>query len=308
MNDDLQRFFLSKNLVINSVISHGAYGEVYNVFSTQYNRTFAMKKIPISKFNEMEINCLKAIDDTRIVSLYDYYVYDGCAYMLMEYCPNDLEKMIRMSTKFSPNDLQRLVYEVTACVKACHNRNIAHCDIKPANFMFDTYGRLKIGDFGLSLIMQQDQKIKYAKGTKLFMSPEILNNSVHDPFKADIWALGVTIYYIATSALPFYARDNGLLSEKIARGVYLDELVDDIVLRKIISACLEIDPLKRPTIDELLKLPYFTHYQMASSSKLTHKLLMKRSIMSNPCFRLKHKSISVIHKDAPLIIPNLNCN
>lgn len=214
MNQELTDFFLSKNLVVNSVISHGSFGEVFQVFSTQYKTVFALKKIPLNKFNQDEVECVKAIDDSRIVSLYDYYIYEGNAYMLMEFCPNDLEKLVQNSCKFNEYELQKLTYDVVMAIKSCHDRNIAHCDIKPANFMFDIYGRLKIGDFGFSVFCDPSKTIKNYKGTKLFMSPEVINKQSHDPFIADIWSLGVTLYYIATSSLPFYSRDSVSLFDK----------------------------------------------------------------------------------------------
>lgn len=261
MNDMETSYFATQGTQYINPIANGAFGSVYNVYSSNYQNNFALKKIPIKIFKESEIQCLKAIDDPRIVSLFNYYKFNDSVYLLMEYCPNDLETLFKNRSAMQPVQICQYLYDAIAAVKSCHDRNIAHCDIKPNNFLLDKYGRIKIGDFGLSKIFLDHPSSLDFHGTKLFMAPEIFYKKEFNPMQADIWALGVTIYHLVTGGFPYFASDPKMLLEKIERGVYCDEYIDDRLLANLISRCLVYKPDKRATVDELLKMPYFQQFQ-----------------------------------------------
>lgn len=257
MNQAELSFFESQGISYNGIIAQGGYGVVYEVYSSKYKSNFALKKIPQQAFSDSEIECLKAIDDPRIVRLYQTYNFNNYIYLLMEYCSNDLDKMFKHKRISSEDELYRYVYDTILAVKACHDRNIAHSDIKPANFLVDQYGRIKISDFGLSSCYAGEHKCCIFKGTKLFMAPEIFSKKEYDPYKADMWSLGVTIYYIATHHYPFVDKDVNKIQEYIINGDYNKERIKDPLLAEVIQACLEKNPVIRVSIDEILRLPYF---------------------------------------------------
>ncbi|EAY09896.1 CAMK family protein kinase [Trichomonas vaginalis G3] len=234
----------------------------------QYGSNFALKKIPEEFFNQSEIDCLIAIDHPKIVSLYRYYRFDGCVYMLMEYCPNDLNKLMKSRRQIESSELYSYVSAVLEAVKACHDRCIAHSYIKPSNFFIDKYNRIKIGDFGLSKMYKDKPLSSLLEGTELFMAPEIFTENQYNPMKSDIWAVGVTIYFMATHLYPFYSKDPEILFEKIQSGVYSDDCIDDKNLCKVISSCLKINPYERLTINQLLELPYFQKEDSYSEENL----------------------------------------
>lgn len=257
METDEAEYFKEQGIICNKVIASGAYGIVYMVYHNAYKSTFALKRVPKASFNESELECLKAIDNPHIVSLYKTYKFNGNCYMLMEYCPNSLSNMIKEGTSMNPIDLYKYAYDILLSLKACHDCNIAHCDIKPTNFLIDRYGRLKISDFGLSGCFSKNQKTNVFQGTKLFMAPEIFSAAEYDPMKADIWAIGVTLYLMATGNYPFYAQDYNSLAHLIGKGLYSNELVEDVLLANVISSCLDLIPANRPTVDQILAMPYF---------------------------------------------------
>lgn len=247
-------FFEEQGLFFQKRLGSGGYGTVDLVFSQQYNECFALKRISSETFNDAELQCLKTVDDPRIVNLYNYYKIDDQVYLLMEYCPNDLEKLVAKE-KLDQATINQYVLDVCMCIKACHDRNIAHSDIKPANFLVDRWGRIKISDFGLSSMHQS--RSKCYKGTKMFMSPEIYLQQEFNPMKADIWALGVTLYFVATRFYPFYHKDPTIIMQKIMNLKYCEDVVEDPLLRHVISKCLNPNPHHRPKIDEVLELPFF---------------------------------------------------
>ena len=261
MNQKEVQFFQSLGIEFLGFIGRGAYGEVFLAHSTKYKCNFVLKKVPCDCFNETEIECLKRLDDIHIVNLYDYYKFEGNIYMLLEYCPNDLDRLMK-DVKSLPHDiLVKYCHQVLLSVKACHDQKIAHSDIKPSNFLLDKYGHVKITDFGLSTIFTKDPSSTTFKGTRAFMAPEMVKDRTFNPMAADIWAVGVTLYYLATFSLPFFSLDLSKLTESILRGVYADSIIDDSLLRQLIARCLEIDPNERATVDELLNSRFFKEVQ-----------------------------------------------
>lgn len=256
--DDLDKSFLQKNkLQFVDIIGKGGYGVIFLVFSPQYSRQFALKKVQSKRFRQAEIDCLKVIDDQNIVSLYQYYYYGEFVYMLMEFCPSTVEKVVKQRSFIDGPDLLNYTQSILKGLKACHDRNISHNDIKPSNFLIDQYGRVKVGDFGLSCIHEENELSELYAGSLAFVAPEILNKKPFDPFKADIWSLGVTFFYIATGQLPWRAITKEDLIECISNGIVDYSLLSNRKYATFVMHCLRPDPATRPTIDQLLNSPIF---------------------------------------------------
>ncbi|EAX94589.1 AGC family protein kinase [Trichomonas vaginalis G3] len=280
-------FFKSQGIEYQSTIAQGGFGVVFYVYSTHYHSFFALKKIPDVSFNESEIECIKQIDDPHIVSLYQYYKFDNSIYLLMEYCPSDLEKYLKSNRHISEIQLQKYIYDAVKAIHQCHAKGIAHCDIKPSNFMFDKYGRLKIGDFGLSTSMSE--LVHSNRGTPVFMAPETFMKNQYCPIKADIWSLGVIIYYMATLQFPFFGETRSALIQNIIRTRYNDDSVEDGRLREVISSCLDPNPDNRLSTEDILKMPYFVCQNQESCLPLLRKGGISKScdrlIKPSPSFR-----------------------
>lgn len=220
--------------------------------------TTDVKLFSVTFYSQAELDCLMSIDDPNIVRLYQVYTLDDFIYMVMEYCPYDLGNVLDKIEKLSDNEMKRLTYDIISALKSIHDRDIAHCDIKPANFFIDKYGRVKIGDFGLASINGNTCLCKMKKGTRLYMAPELYVLKQYNAMKSDIWSLGVTLYYLATKTHPFNAPDVEKLQQCVNIGLFAKEKITNKLLLDIISKCLVKNPNKRPSTDELLKSPYFT--------------------------------------------------
>lgn len=260
MNPGEIEYFKQHDIQIISSIGEGGYGSVYYVYSSTYKTYFALKKIPQKNFKQAEIDCLMTLDDPNIVRLYKYYKYEDNFYLLMEYCPSDLNKLLANKQKMSnPAVVQKIISDVIKAVKACHLIQIAHGDIKSSNFLIDSYGRIKICDFGMSTMYTQSNcSTSLFKGTLHFMAPEVFSIGHYDPIRADIWSLGVTLYVIATGYYPFNGLDQHALKDNITKGLYNQDALHDPLLKDLIAGCLETDLTYRSTISELSTHPYFS--------------------------------------------------
>lgn len=283
------QFLESIGVMYQDLITHLSRGVIYQVYSPNYKMSFALKKIPDEMLKESEIQCLEAFDDPNIVSLYQIYKFQGFSYLMMEYCPKDLDTLVKEKRSLRGEEVQQLLFYAVRSVKACHDNGIAHCDIKPSNFLIDRYNRVKINDFSKGFICGDNPVAVNRGGTKSFQAPEVFSQEEYNPLKADIWSLGVTMYYVATSLYPFQADDPYTLQEKIQSGVYNETKIPDFELRAVIKKCLDIDPNNRPDPLEILQMPYFMsvitkstdRVSLNSPSTRSHNLIVKPKVQKN---------------------------
>lgn len=255
MMEKESEFLESEGIRVIKEIGHGSYGRVYIVYWKNYKSYYALKKIPFPKYMTCEFTCLSYIDDPSVIRLYKKLIYQDHIYLLMEYCRTDLFSEMR-SKKLTDREVKLLVRGIAMAIKACHDRNVAHSDIKPSNFLIDDYGRVKITDFGLCKMFTNKPRAKNLKGTLDFMSPEILSREEYNPIIADILALGVTIFMIATQISPFGGKDENEVMERIQNGKVNIQMIKDSQLRELVSRCLEVDVAKRATINDIVSMIY----------------------------------------------------
>lgn len=106
--------------------------------------------------------------------------------------------------KFTDSELFSIFFQVTKAINYLHNGlKMCHRDIKPHNIMFGECNQVLVTDFGTSKIIDSDDNDRTStglQGTVNYMSPEVAKKRKrndgyeYDPFKADMWSLGVTVY------------------------------------------------------------------------------------------------------------------
>lgn len=250
-----------KNFQYRDTIGAGACGVVYLVYDPQYKTEFALKTVVESKFNQNEVDCMKQVDDPNVIRLYHYDYYKGCVYMVMEYCATSLEKAVIKKNGLPYNLLRKYSIGVLKAVRACHNAKIAHKDIKPVNFLIDFYDRIRVCDFGLSSIHSGNEPDQVFVGFVPFMPPEILLRKPHDAFEADIWAIGVTFFIMATGRLPWSGDNRSTICQNLLNFEPRLDLIEDKVYADVVRLCLSKNPDNRPTIHDLLSLSIFKEVQ-----------------------------------------------
>ncbi|KAF6822170.1 g2-specific protein kinase nima [Colletotrichum plurivorum] len=132
---------------------------------------------------------------------------------------------------------------------------ILHRDLKPENVFLGEDNSVKLGDFGLSKMIQSHDFASTYVGTPFYMSPEICAAEKYT-LKSDIWSLGCIIYELCSREPPFNAKSHFQLVQKIKEGkisplpsCYSSELMGTI------KDCLRVNPDHRPDTAQLLNLP-----------------------------------------------------
>jgi len=248
--------------------------QIYSAFSKTRRENVALKIIDtknssVTKLHQFQNELMiKEMIDSRqpppyFPTTYDYFKlkhsHQEYDYLVMELADTDLFKVIEASGKLS--ELLAKVYfeQIVRALDWLHRNSISHGDIKLDNILLKD-GQILLTDFGLSSYFRNGQtKSSFCGGTSLYLSPEMVHahlapkcSSTHCALKNDMWALGVTLYALLHGYMP-YDEDHDILSVN-----WRPKLSSDLSLlaQNLIERLLQLDPLGRPSIVELLQDPW----------------------------------------------------
>jgi NIMA (never in mitosis gene a)-related kinase len=144
--------------------------------------------------------------------------------------------------------------EATLALKYMHDKHVLHRDLKSQNLFLTSQDRLRIGDFGISKVLESTAAFaRTTIGTPYYLSPEICMEKPYS-FASDIWALGCILYELAALRVPFDAGSLQSLIQKITRGptpVIPSAYHQD--LRQLCCDLLHREQDKRPAAAEILQ-------------------------------------------------------
>ena len=302
-----------KDYKIIKLIGKGSFGEVYKV--SKDNKFYALKIYQIKnedststkenieniKSIENEIKILSQLDNPFIVKLYEvfslnqnYELLDNkeenkddtqIMCLVLELCENgDLNDKIRekkqKNEKFSENEILQYFYEILQGLYYLHKNRVIHRDLKTLNIFLTENNHIKIGDFGVSKKLINNNIYAYTfVGTPYYLSPEICLNKPYDE-KSDVWSLGVVLYEMITLNKPFDSESQMGLFMKILKGkpAPINNTIKHSYSQKLISLItenlLDKDPLTRYSIQQTINSGIFNKF--FREKELKFKLSLKR--------------------------------
>jgi len=244
-------------------LGEGGMGVVYKAQDLKLDRLVALKFLPVNltasqeeilRF-EQEAKAISALNHPNIETIHDVDEVDGQRYIVLEYIPggtlkSKLKQLKSEDKGFSIGEVLDYGMQMAEGLAHAHRRKIIHRDVKTENIMLTEEGKVKLTDFGLAKLRGSVQKTKTGStlGTAAYMSPEQVRGEEVDN-RSDIFSLGVVLYELTTSHLPFQGEYEAAMSYSI-----LNENVPSIkslrpdapqALEKIIDRCLEKDRTKR---------------------------------------------------------------
>jgi len=203
------------NYEIVSLLGEGGMGNVYLAEHAQLGRKVAIKMLhPKLASNESlrkrflnEASAMAHLQHPNIVGLLDYVESDDGLFLIMEYVQGEeLDIHIReVSGPIEEKKAKVLMAEILDAFDYAHKQGIVHRDIKPSNILMTKDGGVKVLDFGIAKMMDDDKsmtKTGTQMGTVLYMSPEQVKGEKIDA-RTDIYSLGVTLFQMITGRAPY---------------------------------------------------------------------------------------------------------
>ncbi len=151
-----------------------------------------------------EVQAVRTLRHPNIVGIHDFLVDGTTAFVVMDQVDgSDLAAYLRTNGPLSINHALRLGQEIGAALVTAHQSGILHRDIKPANILIDRTGTAWLADFGSARLTTQATMTQTGGlvGTVAYLSPEVWQGQRAD-VRADIYALGVTLFESLTGRLP----------------------------------------------------------------------------------------------------------
>jgi len=211
------------------------------------------------KRTEAEIQTLKEVSHSNVCKLMEVIETREHKYIVMECLRGgELYDLILKSGKLSPEQVFRYFAFTYAAVLHLHNRGVYHRDLKPENLLFDSKDRLKLCDFGFALTkVGPGCTVVTECGSPHYAAPEVISRTAHIPIQAEVWSLGVVLYVMACSALPFDGPSQHVVLQRISSGKYTIPPEVPRRLADLISKMLVVNPRERITVTEIFDHDWF---------------------------------------------------
>ena len=227
-NHNIQHKDINKYFSFKCQLGKGQFGQVLLAERIKDKKLFAIKIVlktnpteeeyKINRWESTIFNCLRNIRNKNVIKTIQRFESETKIFFVFEYIKGcDLYAYMRKN-KDNPNinnisNLINITIQILKGVQCLHKYGIIHRDIKSTNIMVnqnnlyeDLNGTpndsIKILDFGLSRILGKFEYSDEPYGSLCFKAPEMIKHYKYN-FKVDIWAVGITLFYIIYGELPF---------------------------------------------------------------------------------------------------------
>lgn len=269
------------------LLGHGGMGEVYLARDTQLGRKVALKVVHNRHFGSrqarsrflFEARTTARFNHPHIVTVYAVGEHDGHPYLALEYVEGEDLKARMAGRKLALQETLRIAHAVALALLEAHRHGVLHRDLKPGNVRIGLDGRVRVLDFGLATVAEDDLPTTVinalptsvsspgttstgrrtsATGTPQYMAPEQWRENAATE-ATDIWALGVLLFLMMSGRLPYVEQtlvDLALAVCGEQPAPRLDAVADaPAALDQLVARCLSKAPEQRPTaaqvVDEL---------------------------------------------------------
>lgn len=271
-NNDLPDTITSK-YYIGRKLGAGASGTVFHVHNYRNCQAYALKHIKKNLLVDLktekamnEAKIMKSLKHPCVVQMNDIIDTPDSVFIMLELMHGgDLLSRIQRCSYLPEEQSKLFFYQICHAIKYLHDRKVTHRDLKPDNILLatkDDETLVKVSDFGLSKLVQNNSVMRTLCGTPLYVAPEVLLTNGRGEYtqKVDVWSLGVVLFTCLSGTLPFANEYGSPATEQIKNGRYKFispnwKKVSEMA-KKFVCQILTIDVERRPSIDEVLQHPW----------------------------------------------------
>lgn len=309
---------ITQKFIICQLLGKGSFGEVYLAIQKGTFKKYAIKSVKcLGKSSSSRDNGLEAMDMLRneadllcglehpcIVKVENIFCHSKSIHLVLELMSggdlqDKLDRLLRQRSRMKEATAKYYFFQLLKGVEYCHDNGIVHRDLKPENILMssqDDDAILKITDFGLSKLVDENTALKTYCGTPSYLAPEVIkarHQKIQYTAQCDIWSLGVILFILLSGYHPF---NNSSLGDrhledviKKAEFTWRKKVWDKVSPhgRSLVRLMLQVDPTKRPTVTEIYKHPWMM------DDHLTHQIDAKSGLGR---LRRHQDSVSTTHR------------
>src|SRR6266487_2939356 len=280
---------------ISKRIGSGGMGEVYLASDISAGRQAALKLLPTQftgdaermKRFQQEARAVAGLNHPNILTIYEVGADSSLRYIASELIEGETLRQRLGSESMQLSEAVEIAIQVAGALAAAHEAGIVHRDIKPENIMLRPDGYVKVLDFGIAKLAEQEVPVTMAEdealllvetnlgsvlGTVRYMSPEQARGAPVDK-GTDIWSLGVVLYEMVTGHAPFTGETPGESMSSIL------EKEPPPLTSYVAHTAAELQEIISKTLRKDRKERYQSAHQLLGALKnLRHKLEFKAEL------------------------------
>ncbi|KAH7722356.1 serine/threonine-protein kinase polo [Aphelenchoides avenae] len=257
-------------------LGKGGFARCYELIDRRTNHVYAgkvvSKTILLKKSQKdkmaQEIDIHRKLSHPHIVRMEDYFEDNDNVYILLELCPRrSLMELHKRRRQVTEPEARYFTAQIVEGCQYLHAHKIIHRDLKLGNLFLNEEMQVKIGDFGLATIVEQEgERKKTLCGTPNYIAPEMLDKRGHS-YEVDIWAVGCILFTLLVGKPPFETASlkdtyNRIRNNQATLYQYMIPQSIGRNAAQLIGKLLAPSPAHRPNALAIMQYAFFTEGYM----------------------------------------------
>ena len=249
---------------------------------------------------------------TNLIHPTNFSIYQETPYLVLPYCKLGSSDLL-IGNMPNAEVMWKFIGDVSSGLAYLHALNppIIHQDIKPGNVLIDDNGNYSITDFGISAKSGSARDGNFdgeeSSGTMAYMAPERYHEGAEPSAPGDIWAFGATLCEIITGKVPF-GEEGGWA--QVEQQTPMPKLPDGLPIdvQRLIYACLDPDPDKRPTAEYISRAAAVRQYPLKPKKTgliIGLSVLVALLIGGALAYFLRSPEVQIITEEGPRVPPEV---